>query len=50
VVSTSKSGSSNDHYALKGIGTYFYLKEGKHDEALNLIKNEKDVHSVFLRS
>ena len=31
--------SHNDHYSLKGIGAYFFLKDKKYDEALNLIKN-----------
>ncbi|CDW76997.1 signal recognition particle 72 kda protein [Stylonychia lemnae] len=45
-----KISATNDHYALKGIGAYFFLKDKKYDEALNLIKNQKDTYSNFLRA
>ena len=40
----------NKHSAIKGIGVYFCLKDKKIDEALNLVADETDTYSVFLRS
>lgn len=45
-----KISATNDHHTLKGIGAYFYLKDKKYSEALNLIKNQNDIYSIFLRS
>lgn len=40
----------NKHFALKGIGAFFLLKDKKFDEALKLVQNCEDSHSVFLKS
>ena len=40
----------NKHSALRGIGVYFNLKDKKFEEALNLLQDEQDMYSVFLRS
>ena len=40
----------NKHSALKGIGTYFHLKDKKFEDALSLLQGEQDMFSVFLRS
>ena len=40
----------NKHSALRGIGVYFNLKDKKFEEALNLLQDEEDMYSVFLRS
>ena len=45
-----KISAQNDHHALRGIGAYFFLKSKKYDEALNLIKNQKDTYSLFLKA
>ena len=42
--------SENKHSALRGIGVYFNLKDKKFEEAMNLLQNEEDMYSVFLRS
>ena len=36
--------------ALRGIGAYFYLKDKKYEEALQLIDSADDTFSVFLRA
>lgn len=35
---------------MRGIGTYFYLKDNDYQKALGLIKDQSDKYSVFLRS
>ena len=41
----------NDHYALKGIGAFFALREKKYDEALGQVKKgAEDTYSIFLRA
>ena len=35
---------------MRGIGTYFYLKDNDYQKALGLIKGQSDKYSVFLRS
>lgn len=42
--------TTNQHAALKGIGVYFHLKDKKFDDALNVLKDDSDMFSVFLRS
>ena len=41
---------TNKHSAIKGIGVYFFLKDKDFKGALELIADEKDSYSVFLRS
>jgi predicted negative regulator of RcsB-dependent stress response len=46
-----KTANNTKAPALRGIGAYFYLKDKKYDEALELIKAESnDTFTVFLRS
>ena len=43
----------NDHYALKGIGAFFALRDKKFDEALKQIQSQnkgKDNYSIFLHA
>lgn len=42
--------ADNKHAALKGIGVYFNLKEKKFDDAFNLLIEDRDIYSVFLRA
>jgi hypothetical protein len=45
----NKIKKSNNHYSLKGIETYLFLKDSKFDEALKQIGSPTDLYSIFLK-